>query len=161
MCFETSIHIRTLTNILFAILIAKNVNVVPHVWILSYLFNLRSRSSSKSQPALAYGRASVGNLLRRLERVTGLEPVSPPWQGDVIALIRYPRKTIVNCQLLIVNCFTALLVLPCLHALAHSFFVALDLPKPVSTISPSFSRVSNGAFLPLSFTLFNFPKRDG
>ncbi len=29
--------------------------------------------------------------LVRLERVTGVEPVSSPWQGDIIAVIRYPR----------------------------------------------------------------------
>lgn len=25
-----------------------------------------------------------------MERVTGVEPVSSPWQGDIIAIIRYP-----------------------------------------------------------------------
>ena len=27
-----------------------------------------------------------------LERVTGIEPVSLPWQGNVITIIRYPLK---------------------------------------------------------------------
>ena len=40
----------------------------------------------KSQPALVRGRASADNLLRRLERVTGIEPVSAPWQGAVLPL---------------------------------------------------------------------------
>lgn len=33
--------------------------------------------------------------LHRLERVTGIEPVFPPWEGGVITTIRYPQ-TILN-----------------------------------------------------------------
>ena len=31
------------------------------------------------------------NAIFRLERVTGVEPVSDPWQGSIIAAIRYPH----------------------------------------------------------------------
>ena len=31
-------------------------------------------------------------VLFYLERVTGIEPVSRPWQGRIIATIRYPRS---------------------------------------------------------------------
>jgi hypothetical protein len=38
----------------------------------------------------------------RLERVTGIEPVSRPWQGRIIATIRYPqgnfRFAIADCR---------------------------------------------------------------
>ena len=33
----------------------------------------------------------VQKPLLLIERVTGIEPVSPPWQGGIIAVIRYPQ----------------------------------------------------------------------
>lgn len=35
-------------------------------------------------------------LTTTMERVTGVEPVSPPWQGGVIAAIRYPLEVAVS-----------------------------------------------------------------
>ena len=29
--------------------------------------------------------------LNSMERIIGIEPTSSPWQGDIIAIIRYPR----------------------------------------------------------------------
>ena len=31
-----------------------------------------------------------------MERVTGVEPVSHPWQGRIIAAIRYPHVNLTN-----------------------------------------------------------------
>ena len=38
--------------------------------------------------------------LNLLERVTGIEPVSLPWQGNIITIIRYPRM---NLELRVMN----------------------------------------------------------
>ena len=58
------------------------------------------RDLDSNQEPSGYGPDELPIALSRaLERVTGVEPVSYPWQGHIIAAIRYPRNEEQNEQI--------------------------------------------------------------